>query len=78
MSTVLFGTVEYYEKELTYYFSNMDMSNSMKEDATKKIFIMLEKEILNVFMFDETIRIKCIHNLLKAFSKVSEKSFVTS
>ncbi|CAM3609391.1 hypothetical protein [Cytobacillus oceanisediminis] len=78
MSTVLFGTVEYYERELTYYLSNMNMSTSMKEDATKKILIMLETEIFNVFLFDETIRIKCFHNLLKAFGKMLEKSLVTS
>jgi quinolinate synthase len=78
LSTVLFGTVEYYERELTYYFSNIAMCNSMKENATKKIFIMLETEIFNVFLFDETIRKKCLLNLLKAFGKISHKKFITS
>ncbi|WP_370223606.1 hypothetical protein [Cytobacillus sp.] len=70
MSTVLFGTIEYYERELISYFTNNHISN--KGDATMKIFIMLEAEIFNVFLFDEAIRIKCMQNLLKAFCRVSE------
>ncbi|KON86127.1 hypothetical protein AF332_04360 [Sporosarcina globispora] len=76
MSTVLFGTVEYYERELINYFSNNHISNTMKEDATMKIFIMLEAEIFKVFLFDEAIRIKCMQNLLKAFCRVSESFLI--
>ncbi|MDF2037874.1 hypothetical protein P2R12_12995 [Cytobacillus oceanisediminis] len=74
MSTVLFGTIEYYERELISYFTNNQISN--KDDATMKIFIMLEAEIFNVFLFDEAIRIKCMQNLLKAFCRVSETYLV--
>lgn len=74
MSTVLFGTIEYYERELISYFTNNHISN--KNDATMKIFIMLEAEIFNVFLFDEAIRIKCMQNLLKAFCRVSETYMV--
>ncbi|MBU8772261.1 MULTISPECIES: hypothetical protein [Bacillaceae] len=74
MSTVLFGTIEYYERELISYFTNNHISN--KDDATMKIFIMLEAEIFNVFLFDEAIRIKCMQNLLKAFCRVSETYLV--
>ncbi|WP_264739842.1 hypothetical protein [Cytobacillus firmus] len=70
MSTVLFGTIEYYERELISYFTDNHISN--KDDATMKIFIMLETEIFNVFLFEEAIRIKCMQNLLKAFCRVSE------
>ncbi|MBX9971512.1 hypothetical protein [Cytobacillus firmus] len=74
MSTVLFGTIEYYERELISYFTNNHISS--KDDATMKIFIMLEAEIFNVFLFDEAIRIKCMQNLLKAFCRVSETYLV--
>ncbi|MCS0670544.1 hypothetical protein [Cytobacillus firmus] len=74
MSTVLFGTIEYYERELISYFTNNYISN--KDDATMKIFIMLEAEIFTVFLFDEAIRIKCMQNLLKAFCRVSETYLV--
>ncbi|MGA5689405.1 hypothetical protein [Cytobacillus pseudoceanisediminis] len=74
MSTVLFGTIEYYERELISYFTNNHISN--KDDATMKIFIMLEAEIFKVFLFDEAIRIKCMQNLLKAFCRVSETYLV--
>ncbi|RBP94560.1 hypothetical protein DFO70_104200 [Cytobacillus firmus] len=74
MSTVLFGTIEYYERELISYFTHNHISN--KDDATMKIFIMLEAEIFNVFLFDEAIRIKCMQNLLKAFCRVSETYLV--
>jgi hypothetical protein len=74
LSTVLFGTIEYYERELISYFTNNHISN--KDDATMKIFIMLEAEIFNVFLFDEAIRIKCMQNLLKAFCRVSETYLV--
>ncbi|KAF0819766.1 MULTISPECIES: hypothetical protein [unclassified Cytobacillus] len=74
MSTVLFGTIEYYERELISYFTNNHISK--KDDATMKIFIMLETEIFNVFLFDESIRIRCMHNLLKAFCRVSETYMV--
>ncbi|MEH6986629.1 hypothetical protein [Cytobacillus firmus] len=74
MSTVLFGTVEYYERELIIYFTNNHISN--KDDATMKVFLMLEAEIFNVFLFDEAIRIRCMQNLLKAFYRVSETHLI--
>lgn len=73
MSTVLFGTIEYYERELISYFTNNHISNN--DDATMKVFLMLEAEIFNVFLFDEATRIRCMQNLLKAFCRVSETHF---
>ena len=72
MSTVLFGTVEYYEGEIVNYLSNRYSTD--KEDVTKRVFVMLEEEILNSFLLEETLRIQCLHNFLKAFGKVSKKS----
>ncbi|KML46446.1 hypothetical protein [Cytobacillus firmus] len=74
MSTVLFGTVEYYERELISYFTNYHISN--KDDAAMKVFLMLEAEIFNVFLFDEAIRIRCMQNLLKSFCRVSETHLI--
>ncbi|MCH6267165.1 hypothetical protein [Neobacillus citreus] len=74
MASVLFGTVEYYEGEIVNYLSNKYGSD--KEDVAKKVFALLEKEILNSFLFEDTLRIQCLHNLLKAFGKVSKKSIV--
>lgn len=74
MSTVLFGTVEYYERELIIYFTNSHICN--KDDAAMKVFIMLEAEIFNVFLFDEAIRIRCMQNLLKAFCRLTETHLV--
>ncbi|MCM3705377.1 MULTISPECIES: hypothetical protein [Cytobacillus] len=74
MSTVLFGTIEYYERELIIYFTNNYISN--KDDATIQVFLMLESEIFNVFLFDEAFRIRCMKNLLKAFCRVSETNLI--
>ncbi|MBU8915858.1 hypothetical protein [Neobacillus sp. 114] len=74
MATVLFGTIEYYEGEIVNYLSNRYSYDH--EDAAKRVFALLEKEILNTFLFEETLRIQCLHNLIKAFGKVSKKSIV--
>ncbi|GLB59048.1 hypothetical protein [Cytobacillus sp. NCCP-133] len=76
MLSVLFGTVEYYERELAYYLSD---TNSAMGDAVMKIFFMLEAELFNVFLCThEGARVQCMHNLLKAFGKVSDKAFATA
>lgn len=79
LSTVLFGTVEYYERELIYYLTDAAMNNLTRGDAAKKVFKMLEAELFNVLLCtDESVRIQCMHNLLKAFGTVSDKAMAAS
>jgi hypothetical protein len=78
LSTILFGTVEYYEREILDNLAIDKKSSLIREDATLRIISMLEYEISNTFSFDEITRVKCFRNLIKAFCVLSEKVLVTS
>lgn len=60
--TVLFGTVEYYEREIINYLNDRrlkGMGDVHLNDITSK----LEYEILYDFICDERIRLECLNNL---------------
>ncbi|PLR91616.1 hypothetical protein [Bacillus sp. T33-2] len=72
MSTVLFGSVEYYEREISAHFSDNGIRGAIMGDAATRIISLLEQEIENAFLYDENMRVQCLHNLLVAFANLTE------
>lgn len=56
--TVLFGTVEYFEREI---MNDLQCNISLSDITTK-----LEDELLYDFICDERIRVECLNNLKTA------------
>jgi hypothetical protein len=70
--TVLFGTVEYFEKEILDYLANHQISE-LDKDHISIIYTRLKNEILYDFVCDEKIRVECLQNLMSACDKLMEK-----
>lgn len=69
---VIFGTIEFFEKEiLSYLYENQ--TKEKIEDPLTTITSQLEDELLYDFICDETIRIQCRRNLQNAVQNVSQK-----
>ncbi|WP_026581970.1 hypothetical protein [Bacillus sp. J33] len=68
---VLFGTVEYFEKEITTYLSDNRLKAS-KLEKFKTITSKLENELLYDFHCHERLRKECLENLSKACGKISK------
>jgi hypothetical protein len=62
---VLFGTVEYFEREIVKYLTK-DKLNSIAEDRFHIIITKLKSEILYDFVCHERIRAECLDNLFFA------------
>jgi hypothetical protein len=60
--TVLFGTVEYFEREILNYLEDKE-SQYDDSDLLESIITQLEDEILHDFVCDEKIRRECLNNL---------------
>jgi hypothetical protein len=67
--TVLYGTVEYFERQISDYLNK----NEEPEMDILKIYYTLEHEILNdYFLNNEDIQEQCINNLTRAIVKLTE------
>lgn len=66
--TVLFGTVEYFVREIARYLGNKTIDGTIEE-----IYKILYDELKYDFLCDESLRSECITNLTEAYS-----SFLTS
>lgn len=69
--TVLFGTVEYFEREM-YNYLNENQLKEINGDSLAVIISKLQKEILYDFVCDERIRLECIENLKYAISLITQ------
>ena len=74
---MLFGTVEYYEKEIVNQLFGQKIRRLNKEDAALGIISVLKNEILYAFFFDEKKRAQSLQNLLIAFGNLSVKQHGT-
>lgn len=69
--TILFGTVEYFEREILN--TPQDQTNSLsKDEYLKHIYAKLENEVLHNFVCDEKIRIECLQNLQIAYERLNQ------
>ncbi|EWG12049.1 hypothetical protein ABE29_22915 [Cytobacillus firmus] len=66
---VIFGTVEYFEKEIKAYVANNRLKES-KLERLKKITSELENELLYDFSCHERLRQECLKNLSEAYGKM--------
>ncbi|EIJ80391.1 hypothetical protein PB1_08527 [Bacillus methanolicus PB1] len=69
--TVLFGSVEFFEREMLEY--------AKKEHFTKNSimtkYLSLKHELLYDFICDEKLRIQCLKNLSIAFQKLLDQDY---
>lgn len=68
---VIFGTVEYFEKEIKAYLANNRVKES-KPERLKAITSKLENELLYDFSCHERLRQECLKNLSKAYGKMTQ------
>ncbi|MEH7125070.1 hypothetical protein V7122_02010 [Bacillus sp. JJ1532] len=68
---MLFGTVEYFEREI-YNYLNENQLKELSEDFLYGITSKLKKELLYDFVCDERIRLECLENLKYAISKITQ------
>ncbi|MBB6444055.1 hypothetical protein [Bacillus benzoevorans] len=69
---IIFGTIEFFEKEILSYLNENRTKERMEEPLTI-ITSQLEHELLYDFICDETIRMQCRRNLEDAIQNVSQK-----
>lgn len=69
--TVLFGTVEYFEREI-YNYLNENQLKEISKDSLNDITSKLKKEILYDFVCDERIRLECLENFKNAISMITQ------
>lgn len=61
--TVLFGTVEYFIREIDRYIGNKSVEGKIEE-----IYKLLYDELKEDFLCDEKLRSECMMNLTEAYS----------
>ena len=69
--TVLFGSVEYFEKEILS-IAAQDQLNKLTHDHISMIDSKLRSELLNDFVCEERIRRECLENLTQASTRISQ------
>lgn len=67
---MLFGTVEYFEREI-YNYLNENQLKEISGDSLHVIFSKLKRELLYDFVCDERIRLECLENLKYAISMIT-------
>lgn len=67
--TVLFGSVEYYERELLHE-ADQNHVNRHADDAISMTYFRLKNELLYDFVCEERIREECLENLTQAFCRL--------
>ncbi|WP_230128144.1 hypothetical protein [Bacillus sp. CECT 9360] len=70
--TVLFGTVEFFEREILNYAGNNQLVKLGDEDITI-IYSRMEDELKYDFICDEKLRVECLENLSLAYNRILEK-----
>ena len=70
--TVLFGTVEYFEKEMINILSKKGLTKISQEEILE-VYSILEEEFRNEFVCAENVRLECLQNLIKANKSFIEK-----
>ncbi|MBN8201840.1 hypothetical protein [Bacillus sp. NTK034] len=68
--SVIFGTVEYFEKEIKAYLANNRLKKS-KREKLKMITSKLENELLYDFSCHERLRQECLKNLSEACGRMT-------
>ncbi|MFJ7727893.1 hypothetical protein ACIQXV_17240 [Neobacillus sp. NPDC097160] len=71
--TVLFGSVEYYERELLHE-AKQNHVNKQADDQISMTYSRLKSELLNDFVCEERIRVECLENLKQAFCRLFKPS----
>ncbi|WP_257958743.1 hypothetical protein [Bacillus sp. V3-13] len=74
--TVLFGTVEYFERELLEYTAVKSLQE-MGKDYISAAYSRLEDELLNDFICDDKVKAECLRNLSVAKDRLEDKIFQT-
>ncbi|MFD2044463.1 hypothetical protein ACFSTA_09110 [Ornithinibacillus salinisoli] len=67
--TVLFGTIEYFERELLVAAKNRPKKLS-EIDQIKSFYSLLENEISYDYICDDSFRKDCLQNLTTAYEKI--------
>ncbi|MGF2617920.1 hypothetical protein FZC84_12825 [Rossellomorea vietnamensis] len=69
--TVLFGSVEYFERELNDYLVNQELSHLSIGQKIELTYTTIKEDIAHNFICSDTLREECLDNLNKAYKKVS-------
>ncbi|MFS0821636.1 hypothetical protein [Bacillus sp. 1P02SD] len=69
--TVLFGTVEYFEKEIEIQMSNGQLQNLTTSKSLEFAYSSVKSEITDVFICSDKLRKDLLVNLEKALEMVS-------
>lgn len=77
LMTVLFGTIEYFEREILEYTAKYQF-NTLTNHQILMLKSSLENELLNEFVCDEHFRMECLENLAKACKKILDLEMCTS
>ncbi|GLB60235.1 hypothetical protein [Cytobacillus sp. NCCP-133] len=72
--TVLFGSVEYFEREIEEYLTDHKMEDASEEQLSI-ITSKLKTELLYDFVCDERIRKQCLNNLIFATGNVKSGEY---
>jgi hypothetical protein len=73
--TILFGTVEYFEKEIQNFLNNNEIVN-LSEESILEIYSLLEDELQDKFVCTENIRKECMQNLSLANMNLLKKNSI--
>jgi hypothetical protein len=67
---ILFGTVEYFAREIRHYLNDRPLNGEGKE-ILSTITTKLENELLHDFTCAESIRVECLNNLRMAIDRIT-------
>jgi len=68
--TVLFGSVEYFEKEIVNHMTNEQLQNLSISKSLEIAYSSIKNHLANVFICSEIIRRVLLENLVKAYENV--------
>ncbi|MDR6121872.1 endoglucanase Acf2 [Bacillus sp. SLBN-46] len=69
---VLFGSIEYFEKEIMS-FAKKKSSINLAREQVMEIYSEMKDELMNDFICDEHIKKECLHNLNLASQRFLHK-----
>lgn len=73
MLTILFGTVEYFEREILNEILDNHTNELSEEENISNAYSKLNDELLVNFICSEKLRLECRQNLKKAYEKIMGK-----
>ncbi|MGD7023330.1 hypothetical protein ACQCVK_12090 [Rossellomorea vietnamensis] len=68
--TVLFGSVEYFERELNDFLAHQELSHLSIGQRLELTYTTVKEDLAHNFICSETFREECLNNLIKAYNKV--------